>query len=169
MTSVQPGRYTADHDGDVVVFMIGMRINRLLKVRQWVPTIMAMPPMLRELQQKPDLGLLGVEQFVRWRTVFHVQYWRSFEDLHRFARSPDEPHLPAWRAFNKRVGTNGDVGIFHETYVAPAGGIESMYGNMPLFGLAKATARVEIGRKGQAAAYRMGREAEDAPAEPVPV
>ena len=29
-----------------------------------------------------------------------VQYWRSYEDLERFARNPDDPHLPAWRRFN---------------------------------------------------------------------
>ncbi|MBA4115324.1 MAG: DUF4188 domain-containing protein [Rubrobacter sp.] len=43
--------------------------------------------------------------------------WRSFEDLERFARNPDDPHLPSWRRFNQTVGSDGSVGIWHETYV----------------------------------------------------
>ena len=100
------------------------------------------------LHEHPELGLLGVQQFVGGRTTLLVQYWRSFEDLDRFAANRDQTHLPAWRAFNRRVGTSGDVGIFHETFVVPASGIESLYNNMPLFGLAKATGRVEVARQG---------------------
>ena len=44
----------------------------------------------------------------------------------------------ALREFNKRAAAGGDVGIFHETYVVPRDGIESLYGNMPAFGLAAA-------------------------------
>lgn len=168
MTAVQPGRYTFDHDGEVVVFLIGMRINKLRKVRKWQPVARAMPAMLRELATHPDRGLLGAHTFWAGRTVLVVQYWRSFADLERFARSPDDPHLPAWRAFNRSVGTGGDVGIFHETYVVPAGNAEAIYGNMPVFGLAKATASVPVARRGQAAAYRLRRRTEDDPAQPVP-
>lgn len=169
MASIRPGRYTADHDDEVVVFLIGMRINRLRRVRQWLPTALAMPPMLRELSEHPEKGLLGFESFRRGRTILQVMYWRSFDDLERFARNPDDPHLPAWRAFNRRVGTAGDVGIFHETYVVPARASESIYNNMPSFGLADATGAVEVARKGQAARYRMGAADIDEPAEPAPV
>jgi len=156
MDSIQPGRYTADHDGEIVVFLIGMRINRLRKLRTWLPTAMAMVPMMRELSNSPDKGLLGYESFRRGRTILQVMYWRSFDDLERFAANPDDPHLPAWRAFNRRVGTGGHVGIFHETYVVAARASESIYNNMPAFGLAKATHSVEVARKGQAARTRMG-------------
>ena len=155
MTSIQPGRYTADHDGEIVVFLIGMRINRLRRIRKWLPTAMAMGPMMRELSRDPDKGLLGYESFRRGRTILQVMYWRGFDDLERFARNPDDPHLPAWRAFNRRVGTGGDVGIFHETYVVAAHASESIYANMPAFGLAKATRPVEVARKGQAARTRI--------------
>ncbi len=40
--------------------------------------------------------------------------------------------------FNKRVGSSGDVGIWHETYLVRAGEYEAFYGNMPAFGLGKA-------------------------------
>lgn len=34
---VWPGRYTADIEGDFVVFLIGMRFNHPLRVRKWLP------------------------------------------------------------------------------------------------------------------------------------
>lgn len=169
MALIHPGRYTAEHDGEVVVFLIGMRVNRLRRIRKWLPTAMAMGPMLRELSLHPDKGMLGYESFHRGRTVLQVMYWRSFDDLERFARDTNDPHLPAWREFNRRVGTAGDVGIFHETYVVPAGANESIYNNMPTFGLAKATNPVEVARKGQAARYRIGGAKVDEPAQPIPV
>lgn len=168
MAKVQQGRFTFDHDGDVVVFLIGMRINKLRKVHKWLPTAIAMPKMLTELFRQPDKGLLGARTFVSGRDVMVVQYWRSFEDLERYARSGDDAHLPAWRSFNKRVGTNGDVGIWHETYPIAAGTAEAIYNNMPAHGLAKATASVPVARRGQSAAYRAGRADADVPAEPVP-
>jgi hypothetical protein len=67
------------------------------------------------------------------------QYWRSFEDLEKFARSPNDPHLPAWQRFNRTVGSDGRVGIFHETFIVERGNYEAIYGNMPVFGLARAT------------------------------
>ncbi len=98
-----------------------------------------------------------------------LQYWDSFEQLSAYARNPDQEHLPAWRAFNRRVGTDGSVGIFHETYLVPAGGFEAIYNNMPRFGLAAAGEHVPVARRGQSAAYRAGRTGEDVPVEPVPV
>lgn len=168
MAKVQSGRYTFDHDGELVVFIIGMRINKLRKVRKWLPVARAMGPMVRELMTHPEKGMLGYQQYLSGRTVMLVQYWRSFEALEHFARNADDPHLAAWRAFNKAVGTGGDVGIFHETYAVPAGATEAIYNNMPVYGLAKATASVPVAKRGQAAAYRMGRTANDEPAEPVP-
>ena len=43
---VQRGRYTADIDGDFVVFLIGMRLNHPLRIRKWWPVATAMPRML---------------------------------------------------------------------------------------------------------------------------
>jgi hypothetical protein len=139
MAKVVEGRFTARTDEPFVVFMIGMRINRPLAVRNWVPTARAMGPMLRELYRNPEKGFLGAETFVYWPGVALLQYWRSFEDLERFARSPDDPHLPAWQKFNRTVGSDGSVGIFHETFIVDRGNYEAIYGNMPVFGLARAT------------------------------
>jgi hypothetical protein len=167
MAKVQPGRYTANHDGEVVVFIIGMRINKFLKPNKWVPVARSMGPMIKELMTHPDKGLMGYEIFWRGRQIVLIQYWKSFDALNQFARATDDPHLPAWRAFNKSVGTSGDVGIFHETYVV-SGGAESVYGNMVPFGLGKATGVVPIAQKGQAAAYRAGVAPVDEPFVPVP-
>ena len=43
------GRFMAQTDEGFVVFMIGMRINRLLAVSKWLPTLAAMGPMMKTL------------------------------------------------------------------------------------------------------------------------
>lgn len=136
------GRFTAKTEESLVVFIIGMRVNRVLDFKKWVPVAQAMGPMLQNLYKNPEKGFLGGETFFFWRGTALVQYWRSFEDLENFARNPSDLHLPAWQKFNKAVGSDGSVGIFHETYEVPAGKFETVYGNMPIFGLAKATNHV---------------------------
>src|SRR5215469_3645196 len=137
MATIFKGRYTAQISEPFVVFMIGMRINKLWAVHKWIPTAAAMGPMLQELFTHPEKGLLGGRTFVGWRQVVLVQYWRSFEDLERFARGADDPHFPAWKRFNARVGyRDGAVGIWHESYVVQPGQYECIYGNMPVSGLA---------------------------------
>ncbi len=130
-------RVSAEISGDFVVFLIGVRINRPWKLN-WLPVFMAMPRMLKELEQKPELGLLHYRLHFGFRSAMVVQYWRSFELLHAYAHSRDQAHLPAWSAFNKAIGANGDVGIWHETYKAWAGSYENIYVNMPRFGLGAA-------------------------------
>ncbi|MDP9485985.1 MAG: DUF4188 domain-containing protein [Actinomycetota bacterium] len=158
MAQIVNGRYTARVDEPFVVFMIGMRINRLLAVGQWLPTLRAMGPMLKELYQYPEKGFLGAEFFFYWRGPALVQYWRSFEDLERFARKPDDPHLPAWQRFNREAKSSGAVGIWHETYLVQPGAYEAIYSNMPEFGLAKATERVPAVGARETARRRLLRE-----------
>jgi len=86
-----------------------MRVHRPLAVRKWVPTAMVMGPMLRELYNNPQKGFLGAEQFFYWPGAASIQYWRSFDDLERFARDPNDPHFPAWRCFNQAVGTGASA------------------------------------------------------------
>jgi hypothetical protein len=132
-------RFTAKVDGDFVVFLIGLRIHRPLAINKWLPVIRAMPRMLDELHRQPELGLMHAEMWFA-RTTIMVQYWRSMEQLLSYAKSTSSQHLPAWRAFNKSTGTEGSVGIWHETYTAQPGSYETMYFNMPPFGLGKAGA-----------------------------
>ncbi len=168
MASVQKGRFTTDLSGlddEVVVFLIGMRVNKPWKVRTWGPVFAAMPRMLRYLAQHPEKGLLGFHQaFLPSPLV--VQYWRSFDDLARFARDRDDPHLEPWRQYNRRIGASGDVGIWHETYRVKTTSIETVYGNMPPYGLAAATAVVPIRRGRDSAAARIGASDTDEPVLP---
>jgi hypothetical protein len=140
MAKVAARRVTARIDGDFVVFLIGMRINKPWKIHQWLPVFLAMPRMIRELERRPESGFLG---HVMTLGVI-VQYWRSFEHLEAYARDQSQQHWPAWVAFNKRVGrSRGDVGIWHETYRVRAGEYECVYSGMPSFGLAKASTTVD--------------------------
>ena len=147
-------RLTATLEGNFVVFLIGMRINNLWKVHKWLPVAKAMPRMITELYRQPDLGFIHAEMWFS-RTVIIVQYWRSMEQLLEYAKNRNAQHLPAWQEFNKTVGTDGAVGIWHETYAASAGSYENVYVNMPAFGLGKAgTLQAAVAGK-QSAAGRL--------------
>src|SRR5882724_7566093 len=54
-------RVCAEMDGGFVVFLIGMRVNRPWKIWKWLPVAIAMPKMLIELANQPELGLLHAE------------------------------------------------------------------------------------------------------------
>lgn len=156
MAKVIKGRMTADIDGDFVVFLIGMRVNKPWKLHKWLWMSAAMPRMLKVLYERPELGFLGHVMLFSAGGPVVLQYWRSVEQLEAFAKEAALPHHPAWKTFNRLVGTNGDVGIWHETYQVGAGRYESIYGNMPRFGLAKAADHVPVARKGESAAQRRG-------------
>lgn len=144
-------RMTAKIEGDFVVFLIGMRINRFWKFHKWLPVAQAMPKMLQELAANPQSGYLGSELSGGLKPLM-VQYWRSFEHLEAYARDPNQHHFPAWKDFNKKVRSNGDVGIWHETYLVRAGEYECVYNNMPAYGLGKAAQLIPAtGRKETAA------------------
>jgi hypothetical protein len=167
MAGVLKGRYVADVSrlGDeVVVFVIGMRINKPLKVGLWWPVFSGRPRMLKYLAERPEKGLLAYR--LSALPPLSVQYWRSFDDLERFARNNDDPHLEPWRRFNRKVGKSGDVGIWHETYRVKTTDIETIYGNMPASGLGAASAVVPVVRGKDSAAARIGVAAEDKPALP---
>jgi hypothetical protein len=72
-----------------------MRVNRILAVRKWLRTSPAMKNMLRALQTHAEKGFMGGQAIRYRRRLGFIQYWRSFDDLERFARNPSEPHLAA--------------------------------------------------------------------------
>lgn len=158
MAKVSRQRLTAQIEGDFVVFLIGMRVNRFWKPHKWLPVFMAMPKMLKELASDRESGLLGFQLRFGIRSPMVIQYWRSFEALERYARAADREHYPAWVRFNKAVSSNGDVGIWHETYLVKAGSYECMYNNMPAHGLGKASTLVTATERRAGAAQRLGRE-----------
>ncbi len=108
--AINEGRMTAPVDTDVVVFLIGMRINNVFEVSQWVPVFLAMARMLPELYKNPALGFKSYEMWFS-RTLILVQYWESPEKLMAYAKAKDSEHLPAWRAFNRAAHASTAVGI----------------------------------------------------------
>jgi hypothetical protein len=147
MSSIITQRMTATLDGDeFVVFLIGARFNRPWKIMNTLSVGLAMTRMMAELKKKPELGLLGAEEYVG-RTTLMVQYWRSLRHLLDYAHSKDSDHLPAWRDFNRKVAKSADVGIWHETYVIRPGSYENIYNNMPPFGLGRVGSLVPVGER----------------------
>jgi hypothetical protein len=146
-------RVTARIEGDFVVFLIGARINRWWKLFTNFWFIMAMPRMLAELEKQPESGFLGAQPI---GFGAFVQYWRSLDQLIAYAHNRDAVHFPNWVRFNKRIGTKGDFGIWHETYVVRAGQYECVYVNMPPYGLGKIAQRVDAEGKLETAAGRVG-------------
>ena len=80
-------RMTAGNDDDVVVFLIGMRINRWWKVHQWARVGASMPRMLKELYANPDLGWVYV--FFAWIVVVGTS--NAAAPLGPVKRSADQP------------------------------------------------------------------------------
>ncbi|MEV4420810.1 DUF4188 domain-containing protein [Patulibacter sp. NPDC049589] len=160
------GRHAARIEGDFVVFLIGFRINRPWQVRRWVPVLLAMPPMIRELEAAPERGLLAAHLGWMFGGLTYVQYWRSFEQLEAYARAPDAEHLPAWARFNRRIRGTTAVGVYHETYRVRAGEYEGVYVDMPPTGLATAGEHVPVGSTSTAAGRLGLRDDDRAPVEP---
>lgn len=95
MAAIIDKRVCAEIEGDFVLFLIGMRVNRPLKFWKWWPVAKAMPKMIIELSKRPELGLLHARSHFGFPNVFLVQYWRSFDHLEAYARSRELEHLPA--------------------------------------------------------------------------
>jgi len=155
MTKVIDKRMAAEMDGEFVVFLIGMRINKPWKLHKWLPVFRGMSKMLKELHAHPESGFLGHNGL----GSVVVQYWRSFEHLEAYARNKEMNHWPAWTEFNRRVGASrSDVGIWHETFLIKPGQYEAVYSGVPPTGLGKlgklvpATGNLEAAHSRMAAA-----------------
>lgn len=137
-------KHTHRHEGDLVVFLIGMRFNKPWRIDAWLPAFLAMPRMLAELSKDPTSGLLGHRLTIGPGGPVVIQYWESTDKLYAYAADQSGQHRPAWGEFNRRVRrVPGAVGIWHETYVIDRA--ESIYVDMPVVGLAAATEVVPIG------------------------
>ncbi|AOP47980.1 DUF4188 domain-containing protein [Streptomyces lydicus] len=160
-------RTTADAKGDVVVLLIGMRINRFWAVHLWLPVMLGMFRMLRELENDPARGLRSrVLLTASPRTYYVVQYWESKEKLYAYATASDAFHHAAWARLNRkeRAGKlRGQVGIWHESYIVPEGSYEAIYGDMPAFGLAAAHGQIPLEKRGRYAKDRFAYRSQQAP------
>lgn len=161
MSEFQSRRFRADFPEGTVVFLIGMRINDLRRVREWLPVFRAMPKMMRELSAHPELGFLGAENWIRWREPLVQQYWRDMDSLMRYATSRDGEHLPAWAAFNRRARESTAVGIWHEAYEVRPETSHIVYRDMPPFGMGKAVGAERVGSLPPQPVRRIGEAPEE--------
>ncbi len=149
MARIRRGRFSAEIDGDFVVFLIGPRLNKPWKALQSFRDLggrrRGMQAMLDELVKQPEKGLLAY----RMGFPFIVQYWRSFEHLEAFARDPGDLHRPTWLDFYRR-DSEGRTGIWHETFLVRAGEYEAVYSDVPEAGLAAAGRAAPITRTSSA-------------------
>ncbi|MFT4393891.1 DUF4188 domain-containing protein [Gordonia lacunae] len=136
------------------VFLIGMRVTRPWRVRAWLSVMAAMPRMLIHLRRRPEAGMLDARLYLGG-SLMVLSYWRSADDLRRFASDPTAPHLPAWRWFNRELADTDSVGIWHETYVV--GEHESISSGMAPQGLARAVGWRPVGPGTTTAASRLAR------------
>lgn len=154
--TIFPGRFTAESHEGIVVFVIGMRINKWRAVHKWLPVMAAMPPVIKELAIHKELGCLSSESFFKLPLTLMVQYWHSEEELNAYSKG--QKHLAAWKTFNQKTKNNGAVGIYHETYLISPGQSESIYVNMPEFGLAKALGKKDITPANSSARKRLNKQ-----------
>ena len=146
MSRIVPGRITHHYDGELVVFHIGMTINKWWRPDMWLPVFGAMPKMLQELSVDVDSGLLGFEMTLGRSGPYLVQYWSSLDKLYAYAASPDQQHRPAWTRFNAAARkAPGAVGIWHQTFLVERA--ETIYVNTPAMGLPRATESVPVARR----------------------
>ncbi|WP_435333626.1 DUF4188 domain-containing protein [Haloarchaeobius sp. TZWWS8] len=131
-------RLVADVDGGFVVYINGMRLNKLRAIPQWLLAGRKLARMFDELEADPDSGFLGYQPaFMGPRTGAAIQYWRSLEDLKRFANDPDGRHVPAWKWYDETVNDDGGVGFWAELYVVEEGNYETFFRNVRPIGIGK--------------------------------
>ncbi len=141
---------TARIDRPFLLVLIGLRWagwrhwGAMRKARRQLERLLA------ELDRDPDSGLLGWEHWPG-RNPLWVQYWRSFDDLERWARAPGGAHRQVWTEYLRGPAKRGAVGIWHEAYMVEPGSYEAVYTAMPALGLARVGEVLEArGRLGRA-------------------
>lgn len=145
---------------ELVVIYLGMRVNAVAGIK----TILGLGPQIQSAgEQKPD-GLLHCENNIIYSVFpFHVGmrwYWRDFESMERWTRSP--PHREWWQKFLK---DSGGTGFWHETYIMGAG-MEAIYSDMPNAVGFQAFAPAVVARGSMFSARRRAHRAGAEPAPP---
>lgn len=126
----------AEIDGGYVVYINGMRLNKLRALPKYLRTRRKAGKMFEQLEADPESGFLGyLPAFMGLRSGAAIQYWRSLDDIRWFAQDPDGVHVPGWQWYNEEVGNNGELGFWAELYVVKDGSFETFYRNVPPIGL----------------------------------
>ena len=96
--SSYPKRLAAEMDGEFVVYINGMRLNKLRALHKYIIAGRKLAAMFDRLEADPDSGFLGYEPAIRGlRSGAAIQYWRSLEDLRAFAQASDDLSVLARR------------------------------------------------------------------------
>lgn len=156
--NVIPGRHQADLHGEVILFPIGMKINRWWAVHKWGKPLINTIRLWRHVQTKHPSGYLSGYLFAYSRGVGMMQYWQDFESLEAFAHDDSQPHLSSWRQLVAQTGRDQTFGYWHETYVIDSTNAETIYGSMSPFGLGAAVGHAPIDGTSQSARNRLGAE-----------
>ncbi|EXJ93283.1 hypothetical protein A1O1_01675 [Capronia coronata CBS 617.96] len=119
----------------VVVFLLGAKANHPLGI--FGPNLKTLgdyaTQMYAELDKTaPDSGFYGgsswTNQDKNGATEFlFLSYWRSTEDIHKFAYGP--LHREAWDWWNKTLEQNNHIGINHEIFEVDRKHWEAIYVN----------------------------------------
>ena len=123
-TSVQRQTVDLSKYPDLVIILLGMRVNRLAGLK----TLLGFGPKISASVEAHPHGLLRHENFVFSLFPMHVgmrQYWEDADSLLKWTRS--DPHREWWLKFLKDAG---GTGFWHETYFR-RGGMEAIYDNVP--------------------------------------
>jgi hypothetical protein len=103
-------------------------------------------------------GLLSSERFrFGWDHFGVLQYWSSFDALD--AWSHRSPHSDWWRDALERMRKREDLGVYHETFLVPRAGVESIYLDCPPVGLSRFGVRGEAVGPSTTSRDRLGRRA----------
>ena len=98
MAPIITERMAAEIDGEYVIYINGMRLNKLRALPKYLRAGFAAAKMFKQLEADPDSGFLGyLPAYMGLRSGAAIQYWRSLEDIKWFAQDPDGPHVPAWQ------------------------------------------------------------------------
>lgn len=138
------GRFTAKTNQQFVVFLVGMRINKLRSIFKCLPLFRRFVAMVYQLKANKSHGLLGAKRWFAWREIMYIQYWDSLESLEKFAQSKEGAHIQAWREYNLMFAKSAELGIWHEKYLLDAEQVDCVYSNMPRIGLAAAMQQVAV-------------------------
>lgn len=123
-----------DHVEELCVVRLGLIVRKLSALPFSVRMGRAIVRSAAEASASGS-GLLRSEQFrFSWNHFGVLQYWASFEALEGWSHRP--PHSTWWREALERMRKRGDFGIYHETFLVPRSGVESIYLNCPAVGLA---------------------------------
>ena len=96
--------------------------------------------------------------FFGWNHFGVLQYWSSFEALEEWSHRP--PHSEWWREALERMRERGDFGIYHETFLVPRAGVESIYLDCPRVGLSSFGVTGEAVGRSTSSRDRLGRRGE---------